>query len=171
MNLRVKAIALSLIALTTFAGGTAAFADDDDDDHKPVPGVSVPAEGEHSRPHHPHPEEDELHDRYGEDVGQVNLPPLVVREKTGAANTGAVQPIEVTSKKQLVNAGITDPVANLPVDPSTINPNQGTPADTFFNSATVGLGVMGAGVVALGGVALRRSIKLRKDPKADFLYQ
>lgn len=170
MNLRVKAIALSLVAMTTLAGGTAAFADDDDD-LKPLPGTSAPAEGEHSRPHHPHPEEDELHDRYGEDVGQVNLPPLVVKEKTGAANTGATQPIEVTSEKQLVNAGIADPVANLPVDPSTINPNQGTPADTFFNSATVGLGVMGAGVVALGGVALRRSIKLRKDPKADFLYQ
>ncbi len=171
MNLRVKAIALTLVALTTFAGGTAAFADDEDDDFKPLPGVSAPEEGEHSRPHHPHPEEDELHDRYGEDVGQVNLPPLVVKEKTGTAGSGAAQPIEVTSEKQLVNAGITDPVANLPVDPSTINPNQGTPAETFFNSTTVGLGVMGAGVVALGGVALRRSIKLRKDPKADFLYQ
>jgi hypothetical protein len=169
MKLRVKAIALCLVAMTTFAGGTAAFADDDD--LEPLPGVSAPAEGEHPRPHHPHPEEDELHDRYGDDVGQVNLPPLVVKEKTGVAGSGAAQPIEIISEKQLVNSGITDPVANLPVDPTTINPDQGTPAETFFNAASVGLGVMGVGVVALGGVALRRSIKLRKDPKADFLYQ
>ena len=169
MNLRVKAIALSLVAVATLAGGTSAFADNED--QKPLPGVSAPPEGDHSRPHHPQPEENELHDRYGDDVGQVNLPPLVVKEKTGTSNYGGSLPVEPATEKKLVDAGISDPVANLPVDPTSINPDQGTPAETFFNAATVGLSVMGAGVLALGGIAIRRSVTLRKDPKSDFLYQ
>lgn len=169
MKLRVKAAGVALIALAALTGGTAAVASDDDD-QAPLPGFSQPVEGDHERPNHPHPQEDELHDRYGDDVGQINLPPLVVKENIGAATTGESQPFEATAGKQLVNAGITDPVANIPVDPSAINPNQGTPADSFFSAATVGLGAMGAGAVALGGAAIRRSIKLRKDPRADFLY-
>jgi len=174
MNLRVKAAALSLAAVATLAGGVAAVADDQD---HPIPGASAPVDGSLPRPHHPHPEENELHDRYGEDVGQVNLPPLVVKDqsKTTSSSIGGAKPISTNTTKRpvdkLVNADQTNPVANLPVDPTSINPNEGTPADTFFNAATIGLGAMGMGVVALGGVALTRAIKLRKDPKADFLYQ
>ena len=163
MKLRVKALALTLATAAILAGGTAAYAEDDDD-RRPLPGSS-----ELPRPHHPHPEENELHERYGDDVGQVNLPPLAVKEgaKTGAASTN----LGTNPTSTLVDAGKADPAANLPVDPKSITPHQATPADTFFQSASVGLGVMGAGVVALGAIAIRRSAKLRKDPKADFLYQ
>lgn len=164
MNLRVKATVLALASLAFLVGGGAAFADEEDD-RRPAPGST-----ELPRPHHPHPEEDELHDRYGEDVGQINLPPLVVKEKpkTGAAGAGLGEP---PPSQKLVNAGNANPEANLPVDPSTMNQRRSTPAETFFNAATVGLGAMGLGVVALTSVAIRRSAKLRKDPKADFLYQ
>ena len=169
MNLRVKAIALTLTALATFSGGYAAHADDDDD-KRPVPGESITPRA----PHHPHPEENELHDRYGEDVGQINLPPLVVKDgqKTGSAGNGVGEQLNPPANPEtLKDAGNADPAGNVPVDPKSIKANQGTPADVFFNSATVGLGVMGAGALALGGFALRRSIKLRNDPKADFLYE
>ncbi|MEY4320508.1 MAG: hypothetical protein RLZZ471_449 [Actinomycetota bacterium] len=168
MILRVKAIALCLAAVATFAGGSAALADDEDNKgHQSGQNYSP------FGPHHPHPEENELHDRYG-DVGQVNLPPLVVKgePKTGAAANGTSDKLTSTSKSaKLKDAGTANPAGNVPVDPTSINPHQGTPADNFFNSATIGLGVMGAGAVALGAVAIRRSIKIRKDPKADFLYQ
>jgi hypothetical protein len=168
MNLRVKAAALSLVTLATLAGGVAAFADDED---HPLPGATAPAAGTLPKPHHPHPEENELHDRYGNDIGQVNLPPLVVKEdtKTSSSGVGGAKPFTGTSTKsstttstteKLVNADNTNPVANLPVDPTTINPNEGTPAETFFNAATFGLGAMGLGVVALGGVAVTRAIRL-----------
>lgn len=168
MNLRAKAIALVLATVTVLTPWSAAFADDDDDDDKrPIPGST-----EYPKPHHPHPEENELHDRYGEDVGQINLPPLVVKEpKTGAAVTGGSEPLNAATNEKLVDAGNANPGANVPVDPTSINPQSGTPAETFFNAATVGLGVMGVGVIALASVAIRRAIKLRKDPKADFLYQ
>ena len=58
MNLRVKATVLALASLAFLAGGGAAFADEEDD-RRPAPGST-----ELPRPHHPHPEEDELHDRY-----------------------------------------------------------------------------------------------------------
>lgn len=170
MNLRAKVIAVTIAAIALISGGTAAFADDDDDDKRPISGST-----EFPRPHHPHKEEDELHDRYGDDIGQVNLPPLVVKEqpKTGTANTGGAEAITGNAKpnETLVDAGTTNPAANVPVDPSQINPNQGTPAENFFNAASAGLGVMGLGVVSLATIAIRRSAKLRKDPKADFLYQ
>jgi hypothetical protein len=181
MNLRVKAAALSLVAVATFTGGAAAFADDDENESHPLPGLTAPIDGKYPKPHHPHAEEQELHDRYGNDIGAVNLPPLVVKEetKTSGSSLGGAKPVTGTSSQQkstansekLVNADNTNPAANLPVDPTNINPNEGTPADTFFNAATFGLGAMGLGALALGGVALTRSIKLRKDPKADFLYQ
>lgn len=161
MKLRVTALALTLAAGAVLACGTAAFADDDDD-RRPLPGAS-----ELPRPHHQHPEENELHERYGEDVGQVNLPPLAVKD-----GNKTVQPnSQVNPPSSLVDAGEANPAANLPVDPKAITPHQATPADSFFQTASVGLGVMGAGAVALGAVAIRRSAKLRKDPKADFLYE
>jgi hypothetical protein len=169
MNLRVKAIALTLAGLATFSGGYAAYAEDEDD-KLPFPGEThAPRAG-----HHPHPDENELHDRYGEDIGQINLPPLVVKDgqKTGSAGHGLGEQLNPPANPEtLKDAGNADPAGNVPVDPKSIKANQGSPADVFFNSATVGLGVMGAGALALGGFAVRRSIKLRKDPKADFLYE
>lgn len=161
MNLRVSAIALTLTAAAILVGGVAAQADEDNEDDRPIPGST-----EYPKPHHPHPEEDELHDRYGDDVGQVNLPPLVIRQRI---NSDSATIAEKTEK--LVNAGNADPAGNVPVDPATIHSHRNSPAETFFNTATIGLGVMGAGAAALGAVAIRRTVKLRKDPKSDFLYQ
>lgn len=167
MNLRVKAIALSLASMAILAGGTAVYADDQDD-KRPTPGAT-----DFPKPRHPHPEENELHDRYGEDVGQVNLPPLVVKPPptTGAAGTGKSEQISPANTPKLVDAGNANPEENVPVDPAAINPDQGTPADNFFNVASAGIGVMGIGVAALVVFAIRRSARLRKDSKADFLYQ
>lgn len=167
MNLRVKAIALSLAGMAILAGGTAVYADDQDD-KRPIPGST-----DYPKPRHPHPEENELHDRYGEDVGQVNLPPLAVKPPptTGAAGTGKAEQVTPTSTDKLVDAGNANPGANVPVDPASIKPDKGTPADKFFNAASAGIGVMGIGVVALAVFAIRRSARLRKDAKADFLYQ
>jgi hypothetical protein len=171
MNLRVKAIAAALAFLFVF-GGAANSALADDDNNQPVTGPTpgaTPGFG-----HHHHDEEkNELHDRYG-DVGQVNLPPLVVKQgnKTGTASKNGVDKMPSTTKTtSLKDAGNADPVANVPVDPKSINPHQGTPADVFFNSATIGLGVMGVGVATLAAVAIRRAVRIRKDPKSDFLYQ
>jgi len=162
MNLRVKATALLLAMLATFGFSWAAMADDDD--KNPLPGQQLPLS-----PHHPHPEENELHDRYG-DVEQVNLPPLAVKNAPKPGSQPGQAPLN-PKPQTLKDAGKADPGGNVPVDPRSIHSHQGTPADLFFNSATIGLGAMGAGVVALGVVAIRRSIKLRKDPKSDFLYQ
>lgn len=152
MKLRVAAIALSLTAVALFASSPIAFAEDDD---------KRPTSEEHRGPGH-HEGEEELHERYG-DVEQVNLPPLVVKE-----GIGQVDPL---NSETLEDADDANPTGNLPVDPDSIMQNRVSPADNFFSAATIGLGVMGAGVLALGGVAVRRKIKLSKDPKADFLYQ
>jgi len=168
MNLRIRAASAALALLFFTSGAASAALADDDNNHPPIPGASPGV------PHRQHDDEtNELHDRYG-DVGQVNLPPLVVKQgnKTGAASTGTTDKAPVSANtNSLKDAGNADPVANVPVDPKTINPNKGTPAEVFFNSATIGLGVMGAGVIALTTFAIRRAIRIRKDPKSDFLYQ
>jgi hypothetical protein len=171
MNLRVKATSAALALLFVFAGAATWALADDDNNQFPAPGSTpgaTPGFG-----HHHDDEKNELHDRYG-DVGQVNLPPLVVKQgnKTGAASKYGIDKMPSGTKTtSLKDAGNADPVANVPVDPKSINPHQGTPADVFFNSATIGLGVMGVGVAALAAVAIRRAIRVRKDPKSDFLYQ
>lgn len=152
MNLRAKGLWLVAVGALAFsASATAAVADPE---VNPEP------------PHHERGEHDELHERYGE-LEQVNLPPLVVKEQKTAPKLPVKEEVATT----LTDATVVDPVANVPIDPKQINPQSSTPADTFFQSASIGLGAMGVGAASLGVVAIRRSIRLRKDPKADFLYQ
>ncbi len=108
-----------------------------------------------------------IREQYGE-VEQVFLPPLVVTNP--ATNPKQLQPIGAVEGKLLDAANI-DPHANMPVDPKTIGAAGKTPADSFFQVATVAMTTMAAGSVALGAFAIRRSIRLKNTPDSDFIYK
>lgn len=63
-----------------------------------------------------------------------------------------------------------NPEAAPPVQIQQVRGPQRTPADVFMESATFGLIAVGAGAIALGGVAGARAIKLRRNPKGDYFY-
>ena len=104
-----------------------------------------------------------IREQYGE-VEQVFLPPLVV------TNPKQLQPVGAVEGKLLDAANI-DPHANMPVDPKTIGAAGKTPADSFFQVATVAMTTMAAGSFALGAFAIRRSIRLKNTPASDFIYK
>ena len=108
-----------------------------------------------------------IREQYGE-VEQVFLPPLVVTNP--ATNPKQLQPIGAVEGKLLDAANI-DPHANMPVDPKTIGAAGKTPADSFFQVATVAMTTMAAGSFALGAFAIRRSIRLKNTPDSDFIYK
>lgn len=108
-----------------------------------------------------------IREQYGE-VEQVFLPPLVVTNP--ATSSKQLQPVgEVEGK--LLDAANIDPHANMPVDPKTIGAAGKTPADSFFQVATVAMTTMAAGSVALGAFAIRRSVRLKNTPDSDFIYK
>jgi hypothetical protein len=108
-----------------------------------------------------------IREQYGE-VEQVFLPPLVVTNP--ATTPKQLQPIGAVEGKLLDAANI-DPHANMPVDPKTIGAAGKTPADSFFQVATVAMTTMAAGSFALGAFAIRRSIRLKNTPDSDFIYK
>ena len=108
-----------------------------------------------------------IREQYGE-VEQVFLPPLVVTNP--ATNPKQLQPVGAVEGKLLDAANI-DPHANLPVDPKKIGATRKTPADSFFQVATVAMTTMAAGSVALGAFAIRRTIRLKNTPDSDFIYK
>ena len=108
-----------------------------------------------------------IREQYGE-VEQVFLPPLVVTNP--AINPKQLQPVGAVEGKLLDAANI-DPHANMPVDPKTIGAAGKTPADSFFQVATVAMTTMAAGSVALGAFAIRRSVRLKNTPDSDFIYK
>ena len=108
-----------------------------------------------------------IREQYGE-VDQVFLPPLVVTNP--ATNPKQLQPVGAVEGKLLDAANI-DPHANMPVDPKTIGAAGKTPADSFFQVATVAMTTMAAGSFALGAFAIRRSIRLKNTPDSDFIYK
>lgn len=63
-----------------------------------------------------------------------------------------------------------NPEAAPPVQIQQVRGPQRTPADVFMESATFGLIAVGAGAIALGGVAGARAINLRRNPKGDYFY-
>lgn len=63
-----------------------------------------------------------------------------------------------------------NPEAAPPAQIQQARSDQRTPADVFVESATFGLVALGAGAMALGGVAGVRAIKLRRNPKGDYFY-
>ena len=108
-----------------------------------------------------------IREQYGE-VEQVFLPPLVVTNP--ATSSKQLQPVGAVEGKLLDAANI-DPHANMPVDPKTIGAAGKTPADSFFQVATVAMTTMAAGSFALGAFAIRRSIRLKNTPDSDFIYK
>jgi hypothetical protein len=109
---------------------------------KPVP--SAPSDAE-SEPDHDDLHHDLLREQYGE-VEQVFLPPLVV------TNPGGIE------GQQLLDSANIDPRENMPIDPTSAATNQKTAADSFFIVTTVAISTMAAGSIALGVLAVRRSV-------------
>lgn len=108
-----------------------------------------------------------IREQYGE-VEQVFLPPLVVTNP--ATNPNQLQPVGALEGKLLDSANI-NPHENMPVDPKTIGTAGKTPADSFFQVATVAMTTMAAGSFALGAFAIRRSIRMKNTPDSDFIYK
>ena len=117
---------------------------------------------------------DKLREQYGE-VDQVFLPPLVVTDPSGLGGKGLPNQLpagsQVGPNGELLGSANIDPQMNVPLDPNTISKDKQSPADSFFQLATVAISTMAAGSIALGGFALRRTVKLRKNPNSDFIYK
>lgn len=180
MNLRkisatvlISAIAAMLLSVTF---GVSMARAEDESHPRPTAG-STPPPRPHREDHEGKSEHDQLREQYGDDdLDQVFLPPLVVNDPaTGANVNGAGKNPKLLpgqpAPKNLLDATNVDPHANAPIDMKTIKATRQTPAETFFEIATVALVAMGAGSAALGGIAIRRAIKLRKTPNADFIYE
>jgi hypothetical protein len=108
-----------------------------------------------------------IREQYGE-VEQVFLPPLVVTNPATSPNQ--FQPVGAVEGELLDSANI-NPHENMPVDPKTIGTAGKTPADSFFQVATVAMTTMAAGSFALGAFAIRRSIRMKNTPDSDFIYK
>lgn len=170
-------VVLALVFLAQFMLATSSA---HADDKKPTPGA-ISFEEDHERREHKenHDEADEnehhherLREQYGE-VEQVYLPPLVVTDPSGLGGTGFVapKPGEEPDSGRLLDATNVDPRQNAPIDPKSIRANGQTPADSFFQLASVAIGSMAAGSIALGVFALRRTVRLRNTADADYIYK
>lgn len=175
MTLSRRALAAAALALAAFfalgsVGAVQAFASESHS--KPAP-----AKPEHGGEEHENGEDGEddekevyqnrIREQYGE-VEQVFLPPLVVTNPAGKPDLR--QPHGSVDGKLLDSANI-DPHENMPIDPRTVGAAGKTPADSFFQVATVAMTTMAAGSVALGAFAIRRSIRMKKTPDSDFIYK
>lgn len=141
--------------------------DDDDDDKKWGRHDDDDDDDEESEEHH-----ERLREEYGE-VEQVNLPPLVVTDPSGLGGSGfkVPKPGDALSGDRLLDATNVDPRQNAPIDPKTIRANGQTPAESFFQLASVAIGSMAAGSIALGAFAVRRTVRLRNTEDADYIYK
>lgn len=172
MTLARRAVAAAALALAAFfafgsVGAVQAFASESHS--KPAP-----AKPDHDGEEHENSEDDEkevyqnrIREQYGE-VEQVFLPPLVVTNPAGKPDLR--KPHGSVDGKLLDSANI-DPHENMPIDPRTVGAAGKTPADSFFQVATVAMTTMAAGSVALGAFAIRRSIRMKKTPDSDFIYK
>lgn len=179
-SLLISAFAALLISVAL--GSTTAQADDKHPRPKPTAGSSI-APGTGFGDRHGDDEEDErsehdqLRERYGDDgIEQVFLPPLVVTDPGNAFAPAGQRPKPgslpgTNGQGALTDATNVDPKGSAPIDLKRIKANEQTPAETFFEIATVGLVAMGAGSAALGAVAIRRAVKLRNTPNSDFIYE
>lgn len=139
--------------------------DDDDDDRHPGRHKDEDDEDEENERHH-----DRLREQYGE-VEQVFLPPLVVTDPSGLGKGAIVPDTAVVDGNKLVDATFIDPQQHAPIDPKSIQASRNSPADSFFQMASVAIGSMAAGSIALGAFAIRRSVRLRNTEDADYFYK
>lgn len=168
---------LSALLLAVLFSSGSALADEKKPHPRPSDGNSTHAphhESEDDDEEDERDEHDELREQYG-DVDQVFMPPLVVsdpnKQVTGAGR-GPAKPLNPpVDSMVLPDATNIDPHANPPIDPKKIRATKNTPAQNFFEAATLAIGAMAAGSATLGAVAIRRTIKLRKTAKADYIYE
>lgn len=139
--------------------------DDDDDDRHPGRHEDEDDEDDENERHH-----DRLREQYGE-VEQVFLPPLVVTDPSGLGKGAIVPDPGVLEGDKLVDATFIDPQQHAPIDPKSIQASRNSPADSFFQMASVAIGSMAAGSIALGAFAIRRSVRLRNTEDADYFYK
>ena len=170
-------LAASLLSVAFGAG----LANADEKNPQPNPTLGSHQPRQHNDDNEGKSEHDQLREQYGDkDIDQVFLPPLVVTDPgvsglipgnvTGAGK-GPAKPIGQPPVENLVDATNVDPHANAPIDLKNIRSNTESPAQSFFEIATVALAAMVAGSLALGAVASRRAIKIRNTPNADFIYE
>ena len=69
------------------------------------------------------------------------------------------------------NSAAFDPTANQPIQMENVHPSSKTPADTFIQSAQIGVGAMAAGAAVLGIAAAARGQRSRRESKTDFIYE
>ncbi|MFM6963440.1 MAG: hypothetical protein ACKOWJ_04140 [Micrococcales bacterium] len=147
--------------------------DESDNQPRPTGAPSVaPHDDDDAASHH-----SQLNAKYGTDVDQVFLPPLVVKgtstgpigsvgsagkpNQSGLSNGVPLPP--GASEHGLKNATQVNPNANLPINPNANLVTNKTPADVFFQQATFGLGIMGIGAIALGSLAIMQRRRNRVD--------
>jgi hypothetical protein len=164
---RLAVLPVLTVALT-LSGVGIAHAED-----APAPSA-FPTDRPSQPPHRDHGSDDgdddhhqEIHDKYGNDVDQVFLPPLTVTG-SGGLNPAGKAPINGSAPKpgqpgDLKNANQIDPGANQPINPNTHEVNGKTPADRFFEAATFGLALMGLGAVGLGGAVVVQRRRHRSE--------
>lgn len=133
----------------------------------------------------------EINERYG-NKGAFQIPPLVIRPNSdgvtittdapkisgnlpGASISGAGLGYSggQTPANSVQNAGIRPNgetnVAEHPVDFKLVNLNEQSPAQQFFQVSTIGLGVLAAGAVVLGGtIGARAWRQARADSRSDY---
>ena len=187
MNLRkisatVLIAAIAALLLSVAFEVSMARADDKESHPTPTAGSTLPPrphreDHDSKSEHESKSEHDQLREQYGDDeIDKVFLPPLVVSDPAAQIKVnGSGQKAPVLPAKpgadSLVDATNVNPHANAPIDVKTIKATRQTPAESFFEMATIALVAMAAGSAALGGVAIRRAIKLRNTPNADFIYE
>jgi hypothetical protein len=179
-SLLISAFAALLISVAL--GSTVAQADDKHPRPRPTAGTSIAPDANFGDRHGDDDEDersehDQLRERYGDDgIEQVFLPPLVVTDPGNAFAPAGQRPkpgslADPNGQGALTDATNVDPKGSAPIDLKRLKANEQTPAETFFEIATIGLVAMGAGSAALGAVAIRRAVKLRKTPNSDFIYE
>lgn len=176
------------LLLAAALGPLSAQADEKRPKPRPSDGISFSTDSHHEDHDEDHDDEDEddedersehekLRERYGEDgIEQVFLPPLVVTDPANAFGPAGQKPLPgfvpgPNGEGALTDATNIDPKGSAPIDVKHIKANHRTPAETFFEAATVGLVAMGAGSASLGAIAIRRAVKVRKTSNADYIYE
>jgi hypothetical protein len=90
----------------------------------------------------------------------------------GGSGVNASVP-DTAGKEQVIepNSAAFDPTANQPIQMQNVHPSSKTPADTFIQSAQIGVGAMAAGAAVLGITAAARGKRARRESKTDFIYE
>lgn len=171
---KANLLALPIAAFLLLAGllvPQAAFASDDVDDQEDSSEVEqhdseVDLEDGEVEDSEEDSEEDsdaldinELKTRYG-NSGSMEVPPLVVKPRVAEA-AGESTGISGNSKQ---------PELGKTIDLQNLRKRQDSPAAEFMEKAQVGLLAMGAGALALGGVATTRAVRARRNKTEDYFY-